>query len=132
MFEVCACLGARSERLREYGRLLGVLYHGCDDVGDVKGAQALGGGGEEDLRDGILTLPAALAIRDTDIARLFCKASPAKQDLETLARASANQLAEAEQHLDSIARDAKAEATRRTPSPAPLHALVDYTRQLSS
>ena len=54
MFEVCACLGTRSEQLRRFGHLLGVLYHGCDDVGDVRGAQALGGGGEEDVRDGIL------------------------------------------------------------------------------
>ena len=62
MFEICACLGDRSGRLRRFGGLLGLLYHGCDDVGDVRGAAALGGGGEEDLRDGILTLPAALAI----------------------------------------------------------------------
>ena len=57
MFEVCACLGDRSTRLRKFGGLLGLLYHGCDDVGDVRGAIALGGGGEEDVRDGILTLP---------------------------------------------------------------------------
>ncbi len=67
MFEICAVLGARSERLRQYGHLLGVLYHGCDDVGDQRGLAALGGGGEEDIRDGILTLPAALAIRDPRI-----------------------------------------------------------------
>jgi geranylgeranyl pyrophosphate synthase len=111
--------------------MLGVLYHGCDDVGDVKGAQALGGGGEEDLRDGILTLPAALAIRDANVARLFCKASPSKEELKTLASAFASQLPDAEQHLDRIARDAKAEASRCAPSPEPLHALVDYTRLLS-
>src|SRR6185312_11872450 len=61
MFEICACLGTRTEELRRFGRLLGILYHGCDDVGDLRGAKALGGGGDEDLRDGILTLPAALA-----------------------------------------------------------------------
>jgi geranylgeranyl pyrophosphate synthase len=132
MFEICACLGGRSERLRHFGRLLGVLYHGCDDVGDVKGAQALGGGGEEDLRDGILTLPAALAIRDAGIAALFCKDAPSQEDLETLARAFVSQLPDAERQLTRIARDAKAEASRCTPSPAPLHALVDYTRKLSS
>ena len=54
MFEVCACLGDRSSRLRKFGGLLGLLYHGCDDVGDVRGAVALGGGGEEDVRDGVL------------------------------------------------------------------------------
>ena len=71
MFEICAVLGARSQRLRQYGHLLGVLYHGCDDVGDQRGLEALGGGGEEDIRDGILTLPAALAIRDPEIRELF-------------------------------------------------------------
>src|SRR6266566_1714433 len=53
MFEVCACLGTRDERLKRFGLLLGILYHGCDDVGDVRGAAALGGGGDEDLRDEI-------------------------------------------------------------------------------
>jgi geranylgeranyl pyrophosphate synthase len=31
MFEVCACLGDRSGRLRKFGGLLGLLYHGCDE-----------------------------------------------------------------------------------------------------
>src|ERR1035437_9553146 len=64
MFEICARLGARDDRLRKFGLLLGLVYHGCDDVGDVRGAVALGGGGEKDVLDGILTLPAALAVRD--------------------------------------------------------------------
>jgi geranylgeranyl pyrophosphate synthase len=72
MFEIAACLGDRSERLRRFGGLVGLLYHGCDDVADVRGTTALGGGGYDDLRDGILTLPAALAIRDPMIARMFC------------------------------------------------------------
>jgi geranylgeranyl pyrophosphate synthase len=72
MFETCACLATRDDRLRPFAHLLGVLYHGCDDVGDVKGLESLGGGGEEDLRDGILTLPAALAIRRLQ----RCSASP--------------------------------------------------------
>ena len=37
MFEVCACLGDRSGQIANFGGLLGLLYHGCDDVGDVKG-----------------------------------------------------------------------------------------------
>jgi geranylgeranyl pyrophosphate synthase len=131
MFEVCACLGGRSERLRRFGRELGVLYHGCDDVGDVKGAQALGGGGEEDLRDGILTLPAALAIRDPGIASVFCKDNPSKEELRTLAHAFASRLSEAEVHLDTIAQDAKREAERCSLAPAALYALVDHTRELS-
>ena len=42
-----------------------MLYHGCDDVADVRGTTALGGGSEKDIIDGILTLPAAIAIRDS-------------------------------------------------------------------
>ena len=131
MFEVCACLGTRTEELRCFGHLLGVLYHACDDVGDVRGARALGGGGDEDLRDGILTLPAALAIRDPEVARLFCTPNPAAADLETIARAFDAQLPEAEQYLDVISSEASAEALRSALNPAPLLALVEHTRQLS-
>ena len=131
MFEVCACLGARSERLRRFGHLLGVLYHGCDDVGDVRGAKALGGGGAEDLRDGILTLPAELAIRDPAVRRAFRNPNPTSGDLEQLAHAFAAQLPDAESCLDQIAYEAKEEATRSCPDPAPLLTLVEHTRQLS-
>ena len=81
MFETCACLATRDHTLRKFGSLLGVLYHGCDDVGDVKGLKSLGGGGDEDLRDGILTLPAALAISDPVVAALFCKRTPSADEL---------------------------------------------------
>jgi geranylgeranyl pyrophosphate synthase len=131
MFEVCACLGTRSEALREFGRLLGTLYHGCDDVGDVRGAQALGGGGKEDLRDGILTLPAALAIRDPSIRAIFCKADPGDFEFETLAQAFAAQLDEAERLLDQIAQQARDHARRFSGDPAPLIALIEHTRRLS-
>jgi geranylgeranyl pyrophosphate synthase len=132
MFEVCACLGTRSQELRRFGHLLGMLYHGCDDVGDVRGATALGGGGEEDLRDGILTLPAALAIRDPETARLFCGPQPSAADLKTLAAAFAARLPDAERHLDGIAEQARGEARAASANPAPLLALVDRTRQLSA
>ena len=132
MFEVCACLGTRSQELRRFGHLLGMLYHGCDDVGDVRGAAALGGGGEEDLRDGILTLPAALAIRDPDTARLFCAPQPSAADLKTLAAAFAARLPDAERHLDGIAEQARGEACAAAANPAPLLTLVDRTRQLSA
>ena len=67
----------RIEQLRQFGHLLGVLYHGCDDVADVRGSAALGGGGAEDLRDGILTLPAALAVRSSaEVARMFADGHP--------------------------------------------------------
>jgi geranylgeranyl pyrophosphate synthase len=131
MFEICACLGEPSGRLRRFGGLLGLLYHGCDDVGDVRGAAALGGGGEEDLRDGILTLPAALAIRDPAIAALFCTPDPAPGDLACLARAYAATLPDAEAYLDRIVAEARREATLFAANPAPLLALIEHTRGLS-
>jgi geranylgeranyl diphosphate synthase, type I len=131
MFEVCACLGDRSERLRRFGALLGLLYHGCDDVGDVRGATALGGGGEEDVRDGILTLPAALAIRDPSVGALFCKPDPDPKDLQAIASSFAAQLPAAEAYLDEIAEEARTEAAHFSRDPAPLWALVEQTRRLS-
>jgi geranylgeranyl pyrophosphate synthase len=132
MFEVCACLGERRGRLRRFGGLLGILYHGCDDVGDVRGAAALGGGGEEDVRDGILTLPAALAIRDPAVAKIFCKPDPEPPDCSALAAAFAANLAEAEAYLDRIAAEARSEARLFSADPAPLLALVEQTRRLSA
>jgi geranylgeranyl pyrophosphate synthase len=131
MFEVCAVLGARSERLRHYGHLLGVLYHGCDDVGDQRGLEALGGGGDEDIRDGILTLPAALAIRDDRVRELFLRDDDDPERLATLAQACRDQLDDAEQVLDRIADSARAEATQFAADPEPLLALVGQVRQLS-
>jgi geranylgeranyl pyrophosphate synthase len=131
MFEICAVLGGRSERLRQYGHLLGVLYHGCDDVGDQRGLEALGGGGEEDIRDGILTLPAALAIRDAGIRELFLIDDDDPDRLATLADACRAQLDEAEIVLDGVADSARAEATQFAAEPEPLVALVDQVRQLS-
>ncbi len=131
MFEVCACLGDRSGRLRRFGGLLGLVYHGCDDVGDVRGLPALGGGGTEDLRDGILTLPAAIAIRDTRIAGLFCMAEPPGDTLGEIAGAFVAALPEAEATLDSIAGDAEREARQFARDPLPLLALVRQTRRLS-
>jgi geranylgeranyl pyrophosphate synthase len=131
MFETCACLATRDDRLRKFGRLLGMVYHGCDDVGDVKGLESLGGGGEEDLRDGILTLPAALAIRDPQIADLFCKPSPSPEDLKRISIAMQAQLPAAELHLDQLATNAKWEAHLHSINPGTLLALVDHTRELS-
>jgi geranylgeranyl pyrophosphate synthase len=131
MFEICAVLGARSERLRRYGHLVGVLYHGCDDVGDQRGLEALGGGGDEDIRDGILTLPAALAIRDPHIRELFRAENDDPDRLAALAGACRAQLDDAEEVLDRIAGSANAEAERFADDPEPLLALVDQVRQLS-
>jgi geranylgeranyl pyrophosphate synthase len=131
MFEVCAVLGARSQRLRRYGHLVGVLYHGCDDVGDQRGLEALGGGGDDDLRDGILTLPAALAIRDPEARELFRIDDDDEDRLATLAAAFRAELDDAELVLDRIADSARAEAEQFGDDPEPLLALVDEVRQLS-
>ncbi len=130
MFETCACFGTDDERLRYYGRLLGMLYHGCDDVGDVRGAVALGGGGDEDLRDGILTLPTAIAIRDPEVALLFGNPSPETEAVLTERVAGA--IPAAERYLDGLAEEAIREAERAAPNPRPLIDLVVSTRRLSS
>jgi geranylgeranyl pyrophosphate synthase len=131
MFEVCACLGTRKMVLRRFGQLLGILYHGCDDVGDAKGLEALGGGGNEDLRDGILTLPAAFAIRDPQVRALFCKPQHTEHELEEITQAIKAKLTDAEQYLDRVAEEAQQEARVYAPNPGPLLALVDHIRQLS-
>jgi geranylgeranyl pyrophosphate synthase len=133
MFEVAACLGDRTQRLRKFGALLGLLYHGCDDVADVRGTTALGGGGFDDLRDGILTLPASLAITDPAVARAFADpaADPGEDKLPFLAAAFRAKLPEAEAHLDRIAEEARSEAHLFSADPRPLLALVDRTRTLS-
>lgn len=131
MFEVCAALGARTQRLRRFGRLLGMLYHGCDDVADVRNAKGLGGGGAEDLEEGILTLPAALAIeKNKDVCELFCKESRTPKDKEKLRAAFYDQLAAAEGELDKIRAQAEDEAIRSADFPEPLLALIDYVRPL--
>lgn len=130
MFKTCACLATRDDRLRKFAHLLGVVYHGCDDVGDVKGLESLGGGGEEDLRDGILTLPASLAIRDPHISALFCKPERSAVDLEKISVAMIAALPEADAKLDELDREAKWEAQLHTSAPETLFNLVDYTRDL--
>jgi len=128
-FEVCARLGTRNERLRTFGMLLGILYHGCDDVGDVRGAAALGGGGDEDLRDGILTLPAAIAIRDPEVAVLF--RTGGSHGRGTLIKRMRDVLSEAETYLDEIATSTEEEARKNALYPEPLMELVRRTRALS-
>ena len=127
MFEICARLGTRDDRLRRFGRLLGLLYHGCDDVADVRGTAALGGGSEKDIADGILTLPAALAIRDAETAALFARADAVDAMTDRLVAA----LPEAERQLDALATDAIEEARASARRPRRLIELVAYTRELS-
>jgi geranylgeranyl pyrophosphate synthase len=127
MFEICARLGTRDERLAKFGKLLGLLYHGCDDVADVRGTAALGGGSEKDIADGILTLPAAIAIRDPQTALLFERPDAVEALTERLVAA----LDDAEDYLDGIAADAEDEARKHARSPARLLELVAHTRELS-
>jgi geranylgeranyl pyrophosphate synthase len=129
MFEICARLGTRDDRLRKYGLLLGILYHGCDDVADVRGTTALGGGSEKDIIDGIVTLPAAIAVRDPDVAALFREAGP--QTLGDIAARLRDALPAAEEYLDRIAGEAEAEARSNAVHPGKLIELVRHTRALS-
>jgi geranylgeranyl pyrophosphate synthase len=132
MFEVCAALGARTQRLRRFGRLLGMLYHGCDDVADVRNAKGLGGGGAEDLEEGILTLPAALAIQNPSVRAVFCKDVRTDQDKRTLLKAYQDQLDAAERELDDIQAQAEEEAHANAPNPEALLPLIKYVRPLSA
>jgi geranylgeranyl pyrophosphate synthase len=130
MFEICACLGTRDDRLRRFGGLLGTLYHGCDDVADVRGTAALGGGIHKDILDRILTLPAAIAIRDPEAAVMF-----ERQDADTvplLTDKLVSALPEAELHLDRLAREAGAEARAHAVYPDGLLELIGHTRALSA
>jgi len=130
MFEICACLGARSESFRRFGNLLGILYHGCDDVCDLQHNEALDGGGEEDVRDGILTLPVAIAIRDPAVAVRFRTGSNKDKMLITSNLRAA--LPDASAYLDSIAAEARSEASKISLNTKPLIELVNYTRSLTS
>jgi geranylgeranyl pyrophosphate synthase len=130
MFEICARAGTRNDQLLLYGLLLGILYHGCDDIADVRGSTALGGGSEKDILDGILTLPAAIAMRDPATALLLREVRPAtfRETAERLQSA----LPEAEEYLDQLAREAEAEAMRNAPYPQRLVELIRHTRALSA
>jgi geranylgeranyl pyrophosphate synthase len=127
MFEICARLGTRNDCLAKFGKLLGLLYHGCDDVADLRGSDALGGGSAKDIADGILTLPAAIAIRDPETALLFDRAD----DVEGLTARLVGALDDAEDYLDRLAAEAKREAREHARSPKRLLELIAYTRELS-
>jgi len=129
MFEVCACLGTRDDGLRRFGGLLGTLYHGCDDVADVRGTMALGGGVHKDILDRILTLPAAVALRDPSTVLMFERQDP--DTVPALTERLYAALPEAERYLDRIADEARAEALTRARNPDGLLDLVEHTRALS-
>ncbi|HEY6976808.1 MAG TPA: polyprenyl synthetase family protein [Chitinophagaceae bacterium] len=129
MFETCARLGSRNNKLLKFGNLLGMLYHGCDDVADVRGDTKLGGTGSEDIRDGILTLPAAIAIRDVKVAALFRNKNV--KEFPLVKEKFFEALDEAEKYLDIIAEETKKEALENSKYPADLLELIHCTRQLS-
>jgi geranylgeranyl pyrophosphate synthase len=130
MFEICARLGTRDDSLSRYGLLLGTLYHGCDDVADVRGTTALGGGSEKDILDGILTLPAAVAMRRPSTALLFRNAGPGT--FARIANELRSVLPEAESYLDRLAAEAEIEAKRYAAHPERLLELLRHTRALSA
>ncbi len=129
MFEICARLGTRDNRLQKFGALLGILYHGCDDVADVRGTTALGGGSAKDIEDAILTLPVAVAVRDPQTALLFRNSNP--QNRAALTRKLQEALPEAENYLDQVAAEAEAEALANSNYPERLISLIRDTRLLS-
>ncbi len=130
MFEICARLGTRNDQLLAYGLLLGTLYHGCDDVADVRGTMALGGGVHKDILDRILTLPAAVALRDPSTVLMFERQDP--DTVPALTERLYAALPEAERYLDRIADEARAEALTRARNPDGLLDLVEHTRALSA
>ncbi len=129
MFEICARLGTRDNRLQKFGKLLGMLYHGCDDVADVRGTTALGGGSAKDIEDAIVTLPVAIAVRDPKTALLFRNASIPNRPALTQKLVEA--LPEAEIYLDQLAAEATAEAVNNSRYPERLISLIRDTRLLS-
>jgi geranylgeranyl pyrophosphate synthase len=129
MFEICARLGTRDSRLQNFGKLLGMLYHGCDDVADVRGTTALGGGSAKDIEDSILTLPVAIAVRDPRTAILFRNAD--RRDKAVLTEKLVEALPEAETYLDQLAAEAEAEALAHSKYPERLLSLIRDTRLLS-
>jgi geranylgeranyl diphosphate synthase, type I len=129
MFETCARLGTRDGKLGFFGKQLGILYHGCDDVADVRGSIALGGGGRDDIRDGILTLPAAIASLDPVIALSF-RSGP-RNHLKQFMPALRAAIPLAEDHLDSVAQEARSEAVTYSSFPDVLLELIQFTRKLS-
>ena len=129
MFEICARLGTRDNRLQKFGKLLGMLYHGCDDVADVRGTTALGGGSARDIEDAILTLPVAIAVRDPEAAVLFRNSNP--QNRAALTQKLVEALPEAEAYLDELAAEAEAEALANSRYPERLLSLIRDTRLLS-
>jgi geranylgeranyl pyrophosphate synthase len=137
MFEICACLGARSQRFRKFGRLLGMLYHGCDDVADLfdersEGDAGLSGGGDEDVDEGILTLPAALAIQDDRVRRQYREGDRNDPKIKAaLLAAYKAQQNRAHVELDRLAAAAKEEAQVVSSAPDGLIRLVRYTRDLA-
>lgn len=143
MFEICACIGARSQEYRRVGRLIGMLYHASDDLSDLKDASTqqslanhLSGGGDQDLIDGILTLPAALAIQRSGRTRRLFWTSPLKPNdrkYKMLLARLRDQEREAKVEFLKIRRDAHS-AVAQLPvgkNREPLEALIEQVALLA-
>ena len=76
-----------------------------------------------------VTLPAAIAIQDPQVAVLF--RAPSVPSGTLLMRKIAAAVPEAEEILDELAEEAKTEAIRNANDPKPLLELVRHTRTLS-
>lgn len=130
MFAACARVATRDDRLSRFGYQLGTLYHGCDDIADLRGTLALGGHSDRDITDRIVTLPAAIAVRDPAVAELF--SSDSEEHHGQFAEALTGALPRAEEILDELAADAEREARANAEAPDILVDLVRYTRELSA
>ena len=95
--------------------------------------EGLGGGGDEDLEEGILTLPAALAIEHSARVRaLFSKRDRSADELATLRAAFIAQLPRAAQELDDIRRQLESELAHLGVRNAPqFQRLIGHVRRLA-
>lgn len=78
---------------------------------------------------GFSTLPASIAIRDPNVAELFC--DPTQRSSKELTAALQAALPEAERLLDKIAEEARHEAAANARDPRHLFTLINHTRALS-
>ena len=132
MFEICAVLGAGAgSDCAGTGTCSACSTTAATTSPTCAAWRALGGGGDEDVRDGILTCPR----RSRSVTRR-ARAVPARRRrssrLANLAEACQSQLGAAEEELDRVAEEACAEAKLSADDPSSLIALVGEIRQLSS
>lgn len=128
-FAACTRLATRDESLVQFGRLLGTMYHGCNDMADLRLLLAGKTPTRRDLLDRVLTLPAAIATENPAVASLYATDSP--NALDELAEQLVASLGQAESVLDQLAADAERVANASAPEPGPLIDLIWAVRILS-